>query len=107
MNNNQPISTSSTNLRNDLLLEIEQTPEQYIPELLQIVRLFRQSVVMKQAALNDWEKAINELNHSNDNKKQDRVANIKSLFDSWKSLDEQQEQQDTLKIIESMKDIYI
>ncbi|QIR36971.1 hypothetical protein HCG51_09635 [Tolypothrix sp. PCC 7910] len=107
MSNNQPIPTSSTNPRNDLLLEIEQTPEQYIPELLQFVRLFRQSVVMKQTALNDWEKAMNELNHSNDTKKQDRVANIKSLFDSWKSLDEHQEQQDTLKIIESMKGISI
>ncbi|GAX39062.1 hypothetical protein NIES4075_00130 [Tolypothrix sp. NIES-4075] len=36
MNNNQPITAqSSTTPRADLLLEIEQTPEEYLPELLQ------------------------------------------------------------------------
>ena len=32
-----------TNPRLELLSELEQTPEEYIPELLRIVRLFRQS----------------------------------------------------------------
>lgn len=32
-----------TNPRLELLLELEQTPEEYIPELLRLVRLFRQS----------------------------------------------------------------
>ena len=32
-----------TNLRLELLSELEQTPEEYIPELLRLVRLFRQS----------------------------------------------------------------
>ncbi|MFP4578846.1 MAG: hypothetical protein ACLFT9_25035, partial [Coleofasciculus sp.] len=30
-----------------LILEIQQTPEEYLPNLLQIVRLFRESVTMK------------------------------------------------------------
>ncbi len=30
-----------------LLLEIQQTPEEYLPNLLQIVRLFRESVTIK------------------------------------------------------------
>jgi hypothetical protein len=45
INNDQSITAkSSAKPGNDLLLEIEHTPEEYIPELLQIVRLFRQSV---------------------------------------------------------------
>ncbi len=32
-----------TNPRLELLSELEQTPEEYIPELLRLVRLFRQS----------------------------------------------------------------
>jgi hypothetical protein len=45
INNYQSITAKSlAKPRNDLLLEIEHTPEEYIPELLQIVRLFRQSV---------------------------------------------------------------
>ncbi|AFZ58236.1 hypothetical protein H6G54_19670 [Anabaena cylindrica FACHB-243] len=49
MNNHQSITkTSSTTPWNDLLLEIAQTPEEYIPELLQIVRLFRQNLSKKQ-----------------------------------------------------------
>jgi hypothetical protein len=110
MNNNQPISAaavSSTNPRNDLLLEIEQTPEEYLPELLQIVRLFRQSIMMKQTSIDDWENAMNEINHSDNTKKQHRKTNIKNLFESWNELDEQQEQQETLEIIESMKGISI
>lgn len=108
MNNNQPITAqSSTTPRADLLLEIEQTPEEYLPELLQFVRLFRQSVMMKQTSLNYWENAINEINHGDVVKQQERKTNIKKLFELWNELDEQEEQQKTLEIIESMKGISI
>lgn len=108
MNNNQPITAqSSTTPRTELLLEIQQTPEEYVPELLQIVRLFRQSVTMKQTSLNNWENALNEINQSDTVKQQERKTNIKKIFDSWNELDEQEEQQQTLEIIESMKGISI
>ncbi len=108
MNNNQSTSaTSSTNPRTDLLLEIEQTPEEHIPELLQIIRLFRQSIMMKQSSLNDWENAMNEINHSDAINKQHRRTNIKKLFQSWNELDDKEEQQETLEIIESMKGVSI
>lgn len=104
--NNQPIAVNSSSPhRNDLLLEIEQIPEKYLPELLQFVRLFRQTVTI-QTSLNDWEKGINEIN-SSDSVKQQRKSNIQKLFDSWNELDEQQEQQETLEILESMKGISI
>lgn len=108
MNNNQPIiAQSSTTHRADLLLEIEQTPKEYLPELLQFVRLFRQTVTMKQTSLNQWENAINEINYSDTVKQQEKKKNIKELFESWNELDEEQEQQETLEIIESIKGISI
>ncbi|MBD2522441.1 hypothetical protein [Nostoc sp. FACHB-133] len=108
MNNNQPLTAqSSTTPRAELLLEIQQTPEEYLPELLQIVRLFRQSMTMKQTSLNNWENALNEINHSDAVKQQERKTNVKNLFESWNELNEQEEQQQTLEIIESMKGISI
>lgn len=108
INNHQSITAkSSAKPRNDLLLEIEHTPEEYIPELLQIVRLFRQSVTMKQTSLKNWENSINEINESDATKKEHRKTNIKRLFESWNESDDQQEQQETLEIIESMNGISI
>jgi predicted Zn-dependent protease len=105
MNNQRIAANSSSPHRDDLLLEIEQIPEKYLPELLQFVRLFRQTITI-QTSLTDWEKGINEIN-SSDSVKQQRKSNIQKLFDSWNELDEQQEQQETLEILESMKGISI
>jgi hypothetical protein len=44
MNN---FSMTITKQRPDLLTEIQETPEEYIPELLNFVRLFRQSMMVK------------------------------------------------------------
>ena len=108
INNHQSITAkSSAKPRNDLLLEIEHTPEEYIPELLQIVRLFRQSVTMKQTSLKNWENAINEINESDAIKNEHRKTNINRLFESWNESDDQQEQEETLEIIESMNGISI
>jgi hypothetical protein len=108
INNHQSITAkSSAKPRNDLLLEIEHTPEEYIPELLQIVRLFRQSITMKQTSLKNRENAINEITQSDRIKKEHRKTNIRKLFDSWNELDDQEEQQETLEIIESMNGISI
>lgn len=99
MNNQQSMTeTSSTTPRSALLLEIEHTPEEDIPELLQLVRLFRQNVMNKQTAMKDWENAINEINQSDAIKKEQRKRNIKKLFESWQELDNEQEQKETLAI---------
>ncbi len=102
MNNTQIIST---NKRLDLLTEIEQTPDEYISDLLQIVRLFRQSVTMKQTSINAWSDAINQINNSQYN--QEKQEKIKQLFQSWAELDDETEQKETLKIIESLEGISI
>jgi predicted RNA binding protein YcfA (HicA-like mRNA interferase family) len=54
INNQQSITeTSSTTPSYNLLLEIAQIPEEYIPEFLQIVWLFRENVIKKQTSIDD------------------------------------------------------
>ncbi|MBD2664216.1 hypothetical protein B6N60_01245 [Richelia sinica FACHB-800] len=54
MSNQQSITEiSSTTPSYNLLLEIAQIPEEYIPEFLQIVRLFRENLIRKQSSIND------------------------------------------------------
>jgi hypothetical protein len=100
MMNNYKIT--ATKQRLDLLTEIEQTPEEYIPELLNFVRLFRQSVLTKQTSINAWDNAINQINNSEQNPEK-----IKQLFESWAELDDENEQKETLKIIESLEGVSI
>jgi hypothetical protein len=40
-------AVSNNHVLAKLILEIQQTPEEYLPNLLQIVRLFRESVTLK------------------------------------------------------------
>jgi len=100
MMNNYKIT--ATKQRLDLLTEIEQTPEEYIPELLTFLRLFRQSLLTKQTSINAWNNAINQINNSEQNPEK-----IKQLFESWAELDDENEQKETLKIIESLEDVSI
>ncbi|WP_313707426.1 hypothetical protein [Planktothrix agardhii] len=93
---------TATKQRLDLLTEIEETPEEYIPELLNFVRLFRQSVLTKQTSINAWDNAINQINNGEKNPEK-----IKQLFESWAELDDENEQKETLKIIESLEGVSI
>lgn len=92
-----------TKERLDLLSEIEQTPEEYIPELLKIVRLLRQSMIAKQTSIATWDYAIDQLNDSN----QIKPEKLNQLFQSWSELDDENEQKETLKIIESIEGVSI
>ncbi len=43
--------------------EVQQTPDEYLPALLEIIRLFRQSITLKPAAdsfRQGWQEAIND-----------------------------------------------
>lgn len=99
MNNSQMTATKQ---RLDLLTEIQATPEEYIPELLNFVRLFRQSMLTKQTSINTWDNAINQINKIDQNQE-----NVKQLFESWAELDDENEQKETLKIIESLENVTI
>lgn len=93
---------TATKQRLDLLMEIEQTPEEFIPELLNFVRLFREGLMTKQTSVNAWDNAINQINNSDQNQEK-----IKKLFESWAELDDENEQKETLKIIESLEGVSI
>jgi hypothetical protein len=102
MNNSQ---ITATKQRLDLLTEIEQTPEEHISDLLKIVRLFRQSILIKQTSIKAWDQAINQINNSELN--QQKQEKIKELFQSWSELDDENDQKETLKIIESLEGVSI
>ena len=102
MNNSQITATKE---RLDLLSEIEETPEEYIPKLLKIVRILRQTAIAKHKSITAWDNAIKQLNDSDlEVEKQER---IKQLFQSWLELDERSEQKETLKIIELIEGVSI
>ncbi|WP_354635683.1 hypothetical protein [Planktothricoides raciborskii] len=100
MMNNYKVT--ATKQRLDLLMEIEQTPEEFIPELLNFVRLFREILMTNQTSINAWNHAINQINNSDKNQEK-----IKNLFESWAELDDENEQKETLKIIESLDGVSI
>jgi hypothetical protein len=96
----------SKNQRFDLLTEIEQTPDEHIPELLKIVRGFRQHAIIEQTSTSaSWHKAIERIN-STEGQEQTQ-AKIGKLFQDWVELDEEEEQKQTLEIIESIEGVSI
>jgi len=66
------------------------------------VRLFRESLMTKQTSINAWDNAINQINNSDQ-----CPEKIKKIFESWAELDDENEQKETLKIIESLEGVSI
>ncbi|NEP14555.1 MAG: hypothetical protein F6K14_31030 [Symploca sp. SIO2C1] len=97
-----------TELRDDLLLEIENIPDEQIPQLLQIIRLFRQSQMTNQeSSVDNWQIAMARLEKSNPIQRKQQQQKLKELFESWNDLDEEQEQKETWEIIKSSKGVAI
>lgn len=59
-------------------------------------------MLTKQISNDAWDNAINQINNSEQNSEK-----IKQLFESWAELDDENEQKETLKIIESLEDVSI
>ncbi|MFM6206616.1 hypothetical protein [Planktothrix sp.] len=59
-------------------------------------------MLTKQISNDAWDNAINQINNSEQNPER-----IKQLFESWAELDDENEQKETLKIIESLEDVSI
>lgn len=98
--NNPP--TMPTHQRLDLLKAIEQIPEEYIPNLLELVYCFRQTAI-EASSVNHWNDAIARINNHDNNQNQLKRERVKEMFQSWSDLDEEKEQKETLKIIQSME----
>jgi len=97
------------NQRLELLSELEQTPEEYIPELLNLVRYFRQSrmITMQTSSASTWEKAMDRINNNTPDIQKLRRQRLKQLFESWAVLDTEYEQKESLQIIESLEGVSI
>ncbi|MEA5512129.1 hypothetical protein VB715_20350 [Crocosphaera sp. UHCC 0190] len=56
-------NASMTELQEQVIEEIKQTPQEYLPNLLQIIRLFRESVTLKSAEESfhqGWQEAMTD-----------------------------------------------
>ncbi|MBW4491684.1 MAG: hypothetical protein KME26_00955 [Oscillatoria princeps RMCB-10] len=82
-----------------LLREIYQTPKEYWPNLLQMIRLFRESVTMKQAQSDAWAKAMDELKNPDPVKRAERQKALSELLRSWREEGDEEEQKETGKVL--------
>ncbi|MBP0012205.1 MAG: hypothetical protein J7545_17035 [Roseofilum sp. SBFL] len=85
-----------------LLQEIEQIPEEDIPGLLELVRCLRQQTVQTNPVQN-WNDAMVRLNSGNRQDKQLKQQRLQEMFASWSELDDECEQKESLKLIESLQ----
>ena len=96
-----------TRQRLELLDAIEQTPEEYIPELLDFVHFFHQQRTTKSSLASAWDVAMSEINSSNPERQSIRRQRISQLFSTLAVLDSADEQKEVLKIIESVEGVSI
>jgi len=86
----------------DLLREIQQTPEEYWPNLLQMIQLFRETVTMKPGLSNDRVKTVdNQI--SRDERIQKNQGAIE-LLRSWEEEGDEQEQTETWEYLRKALD---
>lgn len=101
--NTESESTHDNNLLAKLILEIQQTPEEYLPNLLQIVRLFRESISMKPVALDASEqKTTPETLEANRLDQQHKA--LKELTRQWIEEGDEQEQTETWEYLRQALD---
>ncbi|MCU0518559.1 MAG: hypothetical protein MUC60_17185 [Oscillatoria sp. Prado101] len=81
------------------LREIYQTPKEYWPNLIQMIRLFRESVTMKQAQSDAWAKAMDELKNPDPVKRAERQKYLSELLRSWREEGDEEEQKETGKVL--------
>ncbi|MDJ1184533.1 hypothetical protein [Roseofilum casamattae] len=86
----------------ELLQEIEHIPEEYIPSLLELVRSFRQRRI-KTSSVESWNDAIVRLNSGDFCDRKLKRERIQEMFVSWSELDDEQEQQESLELIQSLE----
>ena len=96
-----------TRQRLELLDAIEQTPEEYIPDLLNFVHFFHQQLITKSSSASAWDVAMSEISSNNLEKQNLRRQRINQLFTTWAVLDSEDEQKEALKVIESVEGVSI
>ncbi len=79
----------------EFLREIQQTPEEYWPNLLQMIRLFRASVTKAPAPSDAWKKAMDEINNPDPIVEAARQKALGELFRKWTEEGDEEEQKET------------
>jgi hypothetical protein len=96
------IPTSSRHSLAELLNEIEQTPPEYWPNLLEIIRQFRQSVA--QANKISANPDLTEIVKMSKSEKIERNKSIIDLINSWVEEGDEQEQTETAEYLRKALD---
>ncbi|MDF5716299.1 MAG: hypothetical protein PUP93_21065 [Rhizonema sp. NSF051] len=78
-----------------LVLEIEKIPKEYWSHLLQMIRLFRQSVTINSAPSDAQAKAVEEIQNQEPIKKAAPQKALSELLKSWKEEGDEQEQKES------------
>jgi siroheme synthase (precorrin-2 oxidase/ferrochelatase) len=97
-------ATGNNHLLAKLILEIQQTPEEYLPNLLQIVRLFRESVTLKPVRSDAYAKVMDEVKNPDPVKKAVRQIAVSELLRQWEEEGDEQEQKETWEILSKALD---
>ena len=84
----------------DLMREIEKIPREYWPNLLQMIRLFGETVALKPASQQDaGQKAMDEIKNPDPVEKAARQKALSELLRSWEEEGDEHEQKETWEIL--------
>ncbi|MEG3847307.1 hypothetical protein QT971_10840 [Microcoleus sp. herbarium19] len=78
-----------------LVLEIDKIPQEYWPNLLEIIRLYGESVRIKGAQQDSWEKIKEEMNNPDPVVELARQKALSEMLRSWREDGDEQEQKET------------
>jgi hypothetical protein len=84
---------------NSLVLEIEKIPQEYWTNLLQIIRLYGESLAKKSAPADAWAKAIDEIKKTEPVLKVARQQALSELLRKGQEEGDEQEQTETAEVL--------
>ncbi|MEG4320019.1 MULTISPECIES: hypothetical protein [unclassified Microcoleus] len=87
-----------------LVLEIDKIPQEYWPNLLEIIRLFRESVMIKAEPVDAWEKIKHDLKNPDPVVEAARQKALSEMLRSWDEEGDEEEQKETWEILSKALD---
>lgn len=88
----------------ELVSEIEQIPSEYLPSLLGMIRLFRQSVTLKPAPSDVWAKLMHDIKNPSPVQTATRQQALSELLRVWREEGDEQEQKETWELLRQALD---
>ncbi|MUG92490.1 hypothetical protein F7734_08475 [Scytonema sp. UIC 10036] len=92
-------SNHSQQSMDSLVLEIEKIPREYWTNLLQIIRLYGESLTKKPASSDAWAKAMDEIKNPDPVLKAARQQALSELLRKWQEEGDEQEQTETAEVL--------